>query len=399
MLIKLLISIRKLITLNLRRYNMRERALNCLYAFFDKSPRLLKCFFARAAGLFINLYISSLKTPSFIVFFVTNKCNADCRHCFYRASLNNEKNEFKLAEIEKIARSLKNKNSLLLTGGEPFLNNDLTGICKIFSRLGRTKKIRIATNGFLTERILSCAEELLKDKINLTMQVSLDALGDRHDEIRGLKGLFARAVCTIERLKALQKRFPLLEVDVIATVTKASCGEIGALRDYVMKRFGLRLGLVFVRELGQGVFGLDSKYLSGIAALEDSAKLPGEKILRDILREDAESFSRRREDFIRDFSRFIKQCELDIIFKAKRPLFKCTAVKSDLVIYPDGNVSFCEIAKPFCNLKDYAYDVGRLWGSPEAESARKVLDNCYCSHPCHMISSARHNSSVLLSLK
>ena len=87
-----------------------------------------------------------------------------------------------------------------------------------------------------------------------------------------------------------------------------------------------------------------------------------------------------------------------MIFEAKRPPFKCAAGKTDAVIYPDGEVSLCEVTKPFGMLENYDYDLFKLWNSNEARSARENIKNCYCAHPCHLVSSMKQNVNFLLSI-
>ncbi|MDI6738342.1 MAG: radical SAM protein, partial [Nanoarchaeota archaeon] len=90
----------------------------------------------------------SLKTPINLTLYVTNKCNANCRHCFYKSELNIEKEEISLSQIEKIAKTLKHPlATLMLSGGEPFLRNDIVEVCKIFLKHNKTRRITISTNG------------------------------------------------------------------------------------------------------------------------------------------------------------------------------------------------------------------------------------------------------------
>ena len=372
-----------------------RKALNSAYIFFNKCPGFIKIIFLNLINLILKLRLFLLKTPSFIIFFVTNKCNADCAHCFYRSSLNVKGDELDLQKIKKISRSLKNRNSLLITGGEPFLRNDIVEICKTFYDLGRTKKIRIASNGYLTDKILSSSEVLLSYGIKLVIQISLDALEDEHDKLRRLNGLFVKATETIAQLRKLQGRFPAFEISVNATVTKSNYDQIKALAHYVKETFDLNLGLIFVRESEQGLYGLDKKYQAELSSLETDSKLPDQALLKDLLSKCFDPFQIKGREFIKDFSILERKIELDIIFNAKKPPFRCTAGRTDMVIYPNGKVSFCEMTTPFCELESYGYNIHNLWNSEEALHARKNIKHCYCSHPCHLNSSMKYNANFL----
>ena len=374
-------------------------ALNSMYRLFCNAPGCIQKGIVGLINLFITCRLSLTKTPSFIIFFVTSRCNAHCSHCFYRSAVGAPEDEMGLDAIKKVAHSLRNSNTLLLTGGEPFLRDDVPELCKAFYRYGKTKKIRIATNGYFTDKVIAASLEILQEKVDLTMQVSLDAIGNAHDHLRGLAGLFERTSETILQLNSLKKQFPGLKVSVTATVSRANCGKIEEISRYVKEKFGLTLDLALVRELGVGIHGLDKASQSEIAILEDAYKLPGGNELEAILSRRFGSPGTKKYDIAGDFARLEKETELDVIFKAERPAYRCLAGKTDLVIYPDGKVSLCEMAKPFGTLRDFDYDVYRLLHTPEAAEAGKKLQDCFCMHPCHLISAMRHDARVLLEMK
>jgi MoaA/NifB/PqqE/SkfB family radical SAM enzyme len=84
-------------------------------------------------------------TPKILTFFVTNRCNAKCSHCFNWKT--QPTSELTLDEIKKIDFSLF--DSVSITGGEPTLRVDLADLC---SQLAKNK-IYLNTNGLMPERI------------------------------------------------------------------------------------------------------------------------------------------------------------------------------------------------------------------------------------------------------
>ncbi len=73
-----------------------------------------------------NTFIT--RTPVYVMFFVTSFCNARCLMCFNWQRIDGavQKDELKLDEIKKIFSSFSSIQQLTLTGGEPFLRNDLS---------------------------------------------------------------------------------------------------------------------------------------------------------------------------------------------------------------------------------------------------------------------------------
>ena len=86
--------------------------------------------------------------------------------------------------------------------------DDLPELCRIFVEHNGVTNVQIPTNGFLTDKIVRVAEEVLRQcpRINLLVIVSLDDLGAKHDEIRGVKGIYAKAVETIPGCRSKSQR-------------------------------------------------------------------------------------------------------------------------------------------------------------------------------------------------
>jgi len=149
--------------------------------------------------------------------YVTWKCNMKCKHCWVEASPEEEEGKISYRDIEdaiKYAKNLGGLKWIKISGGEPFIRKRL-----IFKILELSKKldlsVTIETNGSLLEE-----KDIKKlstyDK--LAIGVSLDFPdADRHDEFRGLKGAFKKAVKTISLLSKHG-----VTVGVVATITKSN---------------------------------------------------------------------------------------------------------------------------------------------------------------------------------
>lgn len=111
---------------------------------------------------------------------------------------NREYKELSLDDIRKIVKNLVKIRAgvVLLTGGEPFLREDLHEIVKIFIENGLN--VRLQTAGLTTQKeaLKKCVEAGAKD-----ICVSLDSLDEeKQDFINGVKGSWEKAIQTIANI-------------------------------------------------------------------------------------------------------------------------------------------------------------------------------------------------------
>lgn len=114
-----------------------------------------------------------------------------------------------------------------ITGGEPFLRDDLADLVRATaglkqSRLPQLRSLAVTTNGFLTGRILEAAgamaQSLAEKEIDLVFACALDAVGELHNRIRGVEGGWERLKATIEGLIDLREAYPNLVLGIKTTV-------------------------------------------------------------------------------------------------------------------------------------------------------------------------------------
>jgi len=66
------------------------------------------------------------------ILFVTSRCNAFCKTCFYHEELNHP-GDMTFAQIEKLSRTMPAITDLWLSGGEPTLRRDVSEIIDMLS--------------------------------------------------------------------------------------------------------------------------------------------------------------------------------------------------------------------------------------------------------------------------
>lgn len=119
--------------------------------------------------------------PIYVQFYVTSRCNLTCKQCNIIYA-NADVREATLQEIEQIAENLRKigLGIILLTGGEPFVRQDLPGIVRAFNSRGI--HVRTQTNGVATREQLERAVEAGARDIS----ISLDSLTpDKQDFLSG----------------------------------------------------------------------------------------------------------------------------------------------------------------------------------------------------------------------
>ncbi len=367
--------------------------LNKFYNLFLRLPVPLQNVLYSAVRLFLDT--KKYKTPEFIIFFVTNRCNADCAHCFYRAGRQQILNLLPLENIKKIIASLVNRNKVLITGGEPFTRPDIFEIVQEFFTNGKTKKIQIASNGFFTDKIIEFCEKAKKYNWPIKFQISLDYVGVEHDEFRRLPGLFQRAVDTIGKINELSKEYPELGVTALATVTKNNIDKLAPLRELLKNKTGVELEYAIVRDPRYGIFNVPADMREELTELDSEQLLPDEQEIARIINNNVDSERDLRTDLIR----LCRKIELNVVFKKEKTKIKCLAGYKDCVIYPNGDVSACEITKPFANLSEFNFDLHQLWNSEKAARTRKRISCCFCNHPCHIASSLQGQAETIKMLR
>jgi uncharacterized radical SAM superfamily Fe-S cluster-containing enzyme len=134
-------------------------------------------------------------------------CNLRCDYCCVRSSPNARRRELGLACVEQIAREAGELGvkEIFVTGGEPFLLEDIGGIVACCAAVAPTT---VLTNGMLfAGRRGESLRGLARDRV--VLQISLDsATPERHDSHRG-HGSWARALDGIRRARELGFRVRL----------------------------------------------------------------------------------------------------------------------------------------------------------------------------------------------
>lgn len=328
--------------------------------------------------------------PVFVTFFVTSKCNARCEHCLYWQRLNKIKNELTLEEIEKISASMPPFPKLLLSGGEPFLRDDIDEICKVFYLNNKVKQLTIPTNGILSEVIFEKLNNILKFCKNtyIQLQLPIDGIEEIHDRVRNTPNAFNRMMETYDSVRNLENRYKNFEINFCFTFTSLNQDYIKDAYDYIVSKGSDSFSILLVRKPVKNDAILDfdfEKYTTWN---------------RHIM----QNFSCRNKSLSEIISLIRENHQMRIIenvVKNNKFRFRCTAGTLTAVIDEEGLVYPCEIQKvPFGSLRKENYDFKKIWGDKEADDFRKKLkrDKCRCTHESNTITNISFSPSFYFKL-
>jgi radical SAM protein with 4Fe4S-binding SPASM domain len=160
--------------------------------------------------------------------YVTNRCNLRCKHCLVKGG-EDPVEELSLKEFKEVIREAKELGAkrVFLTGGEPFLRDDIFDLIEYASVTQKLEPI-ILTNGTLLD------EEKIKELKNypdIIVQVSLEgSTASVNDSIRG-SGVFDKALKSIDLLTKFN-----VKTIVTSTATSGNIDEIPRLSDILHQK-------------------------------------------------------------------------------------------------------------------------------------------------------------------
>jgi MoaA/NifB/PqqE/SkfB family radical SAM enzyme len=301
---------------------------------------------------------------------ITYRCNSRCKTC---RVYNKRAQELSLEEYKKIFSFLRRAPYwITISGGEPFLRNDITEICNSAIDLCRPSIINIPTNGILSDVIIKRVSTIAQhnQRTKIIVNISLDDIGSKHDEIRGVKGNFDKALQTFNGLKHLNH--PNLAVGIHTVISRFNVEHFS---DIVENLLALKPDS-FICEIAEKRKELETLKEDISPPIKDYSKAI--QLLRNAIKSNSFSgISKLTQAFRIYYYGLSKE-----ILEKKRQIIPCYAGFASAQIAPDGDVWMCCIkAASIGNLRDADYNFKTLWLSRKADEARAAIKNGQCSCP------------------
>ncbi|WP_035774281.1 radical SAM/SPASM domain-containing protein [Butyrivibrio sp. VCB2006] len=277
-----------------------------------------------------------------ITLVVTHRCNARCIMCNSYKQSSCKQDEISLADIMKLPCS----KFIQITGGEPFVREDIEEIVKIL--LPKTKRLMINTNGYYTDKIV----DLCKKYPDLVIRVSIDGNRETHNRIRQID-IYDRAIDTLKQLKALG----IPDLGISFTLQESNYDQM-----IDMYKYALELGVDF------GVSVIHNSYYFNKSdnVINDTTPLKAE--LKKLV--NIQLMSNRKKDWARAY---FNDMSINYIDRMAMPV-KCDAGRSSFTIECNGNVLPCNMTPTewvMGNLKRNTWDE-----IIKSDSSNEIMEKC-----------------------
>jgi sulfatase maturation enzyme AslB (radical SAM superfamily) len=326
----------------------------------------------------VNSYVARIKPihPTVLIFHCTFVCDARCEMC-HNWKRGDRKSDMTLSEIEQAMSSglWKNIENCNISGGEPTTRNDLVDICRVMlDKLPRLRKFGLNTTGLTPHRaipMLTKIVELCEQRgVIFSTRVSIDGVGEMHNQVRAVKRGFDKANETIRAMKALQKQHSF-NFGISTTIFHTNLDDAENILAWAKSE---NLDIVF-----NMVRFTDA--MLGNSQLADTVGVHGEE------EERMRQFflDRVRMDPLLDGQNYIYMHYADMIANGYHRLAPCPFQTQGIMLNPDGGLFFCENSDVVGNVRDT--DPEALYFSAASQAHRDMVrdEKCpTCLSPCQM---------------
>lgn len=307
--------------------------------------------------------------PFSITVSVTYHCNSRCKTCnVWRKDVD----EFSFDEFDRTFKNIGEQPYMfVLSGGEPFLRRDVTDICHSIYTNCKPKILTICTNGILCDLIPKKVQEIVDrcPDTQIIINLSLDGIKEKHDDIRGIKNNYEK---TINTYKALQLIVPKkIDIGIHTVISRFNINDIAEIYEHISTLepdsyiTEIAEERVEMDNIGTGITPDLVSYSKAIDFLVDKLR-----------NQNFSGVSKITQSFRLQYYELVKKT-----LEEKRQIIPCYAGFASAQIVPNGDVWACCIkAEPIGNLRDNDYDIRKIWFGERANNMREFIkgDNCYC---------------------
>lgn len=342
--------------------------------------------------------IGAVPRPGWCTYLVTYRCNARCKMCdSWRMKPGDELSP---AQVADVFRKIGRLDVVRLTGGEPFLREDMHEIAEAVLHESAPRVLHITTNGSFPERVEAFARASSRSR-RLRFMVSFDGLADEHDANRGADVPYTKAIETVKRLAALRSSLGL-EVSANHTVISPQSKDDGEGLRREMDSLGVDVHSVLAYAdsamYGAKLRGKRADHLIVPKGYPLHPKLAGTDVL-GFVEDELRRAGQLRSPLLRHGKRYyLRGLRARLRGESNaRPHPPCVALRSHVRLLPDGRVPICQFnTETVGSLVTHTLE--EIWFGAEIRDHRKWVDGCPgCWAECEVMPSAIYTGDLLFS--
>ena len=328
------------------------------------------------ANTFIAAAVHPIR-PTVLIYNCTWVCDARCEMC-NNWKHGDRKSDMTLEQLEPAMAhpfwgAVENLN---ISGGEPTTRNDLPEMVELFHRrLPRLRKVGVNTTGLTPHRAIPQLTRIVKfcadEGLLFSARVSLDGIGDIHNQVRHVQRGFDKACETITAMQALAKEYANFQFGIAATIFATNMEDAKNILAWARAH---DLDVVF-------------------NMLRFTDNMLNNKELEEKI-----GFKKREEEFMREF--FIDRVEEESVLSGQSFMYlhyadmiangyvrtmPCPFQSQGLLLNPDGSLFYCENSKKIGNVLDA--DAASLYFKAENLAHREDVKATICPtclSPCQV---------------
>ena len=325
---------------------------------------------------FISAKVHTIR-PTVLIYNCTWVCDARCTMC-NNWKWGDRKSDMTLEQLEPVMNSpfwgaVENLN---ISGGEPTTRNDLPQMVEMFHRhLPRLRKIGINTTGLTPKRAIPMLTRIVEfcaaKGILISIRVSLDGIGDVHNQVRSVKNGFDKASQTIEAMQALAKQHENFSFGIASTIFATNMEDAQNI-------------LAWARTKGLDVVFNMLRFTDAMLHNRDLQETIG-------FRQREEEFMRRffldrvQEESVLSGQSFMYLHYADMIANGYQRTMPCPFQSQGLLLNPNGDLHYCENSQKLGNVLDESAE-SLYYKAENLEHRQHIKDSVCptCLSPCQV---------------
>ena len=304
--------------------------------------------------------MTQVPQPTDMCIITTYRCPMRCKMCNIWEYPTEKSKEITPEEI----KLLPNVKFINLTGGEPFIREDLDKIVEVC--FTKAPRVVISTSGWYEDRVIALAKKFS----NIGIRISIEGLACKNDELRGHAGGFDKGLSTLLTLKEMGVK----DIGFGCTVSNNNSADMLSL--YQLSK---SLGMEFATAAFHNSYYFHKD--DNVITNKEEVCSNFEKLVNMQL----------QENHPKSWFRAFFNMGLINYIEGNRRMLPCEAGMVNFFVEPYGDVYPCNGLEekywklPMGNIRETP-DFQKIWNSEQAQKVREMVRKC--PKNCWMVGTA-----------